>query len=190
MQGHIHAPAFIALSVSEPLQRVEVFLILSVLGPVNHLGFIGDVGHPLLGEGCPDNIPSQILHGLFVAGLNSGAAMNIEAGMTPRHDELDHFMCDFAFPQEHLEDLVLKELLQSLRVECRGYLEVLCAPPRCACVADGSNRVTTTPTIFTLFINLPLAPCCGTMEDRHSHPNPHTYWPPRLLSYPQETERK
>jgi hypothetical protein len=79
----------------EPLQRIKGLLALPVLGPVDHLGLFRDVGHPLLGEGSPDNIPSQILHGLFVARLNSGAAMNIEAGMTPRHDELDHFIRDF-----------------------------------------------------------------------------------------------
>jgi len=76
----------------QPLQRIKGLLGLPLLGPVDHLGFFRDVIHPLLGEGCPDNIPSWILHGLFVAGLNSGTAMNIEAGVPPRSDELDHFL--------------------------------------------------------------------------------------------------
>ena len=53
---------------------------------------------------------------VFVAGLNPGAAMDIELGMTPRHDELDHFLCDLPFPQKHPQDFVLKDLSQGLRV--------------------------------------------------------------------------
>jgi hypothetical protein len=49
--------------------------------------------------------------------------MDVEAGMTPRHDELDHFLFDFPFPQEHPQHFVLKELFQGLRVQCWGYLE-------------------------------------------------------------------
>lgn len=49
--------------------------------------------------------------------------MDIEPGMTPRQGKVDHFFGDLAFPQEHLEDRVLKELFQGLRVQCGGYLE-------------------------------------------------------------------
>jgi hypothetical protein len=29
-------------------------------------------------------------------------------GVPPRHDELDHFLCDLPFPQEHPQHFVLK----------------------------------------------------------------------------------
>jgi len=37
---------------------------------------------------------------VLVIGLNPGTAMDVEAGMMPRHDELDHFLCDRPFPQK------------------------------------------------------------------------------------------
>jgi hypothetical protein len=49
--------------------------------------------------------------------------MDVEAGMTPRHDELDHFLCDLPFPQEHAQHFVLKDLFQGLRPQCPGHLE-------------------------------------------------------------------
>jgi hypothetical protein len=41
----------------------------------------------------------------------------------PGQDELDDLFRDFSLPQEHLQDLVLKNLFQRPRVQCRGYLE-------------------------------------------------------------------
>jgi hypothetical protein len=39
--------------------------------------------------------------------------MDIEARMPPqRQDEMDNLFADLAFPQKHLEHLLLKELLQ------------------------------------------------------------------------------
>jgi hypothetical protein len=49
--------------------------------------------------------------------------MDVEAGMTPRHDELGHFLCDLPFPQEHAQHFVLKDLFQGLRLQCLGHLE-------------------------------------------------------------------
>jgi hypothetical protein len=49
--------------------------------------------------------------------------MDIEAGLPPRQDQLDYFLSDFPFSQEHLEDRVLEDIFQMPRVPCRGYLE-------------------------------------------------------------------
>jgi len=49
--------------------------------------------------------------------------MDIEAGVPPRHDELDHFFHDLAFPQKHPQDFVLKDLFHGLRVQWRRYPE-------------------------------------------------------------------
>jgi hypothetical protein len=43
--------------------------------------------------------------------------------MSPRHDEFAHFFRDLPFLQEHLEDIVLEELFQGLRVQRPGRLE-------------------------------------------------------------------
>ena len=53
----------------KPFQRIKRLLTPAIFGPVNHIGFFRDVGHPLLGKRCPDNISGDVLHGLIVAGL-------------------------------------------------------------------------------------------------------------------------
>jgi hypothetical protein len=49
--------------------------------------------------------------------------MDVEAGMTPRHDEIDNLLRDLPFPQKDPEHFVLKDLFQGLRVQRRGQLE-------------------------------------------------------------------
>jgi hypothetical protein len=49
--------------------------------------------------------------------------MDVEAGMTPRHDELDNHLRDLPFPQKDPQHFVLKDLFQGLRVQRRGHLE-------------------------------------------------------------------
>ena len=49
--------------------------------------------------------------------------MDVKAGMPPRHDELEHFLCDLPFPQKHPQDFVLKDLFQGPRVQWRRHLE-------------------------------------------------------------------
>jgi hypothetical protein len=79
----------------KPLQRVKGLLALPVLGSINHLGFIREASHSFLGKGGPDDISGEVLHRFIVARSNPGAAMDIEAGVRPGQDELDHFLCDF-----------------------------------------------------------------------------------------------
>ena len=43
--------------------------------------------------------------------------------MPPREDEIDHLFGDLAFPPEHAQDLVLKELFKVVRVTWRNDLE-------------------------------------------------------------------
>jgi len=83
---HLFSLALLGTHSCQKHQRIKGLLALPVLGPVDHPGFFRDVIHPLLGKGCPENMLSQILHGLFLACLNSQAAMNIEAGVPPRSD--------------------------------------------------------------------------------------------------------
>jgi hypothetical protein len=67
----------------KPFQIVKGSSIVPVLGPVHPLGFIGEAGHSLLGERCPDDVADDVFHGLFVAGLNPAAATDVESGMPP-----------------------------------------------------------------------------------------------------------
>ena len=48
--------------------------------------------------------------------------MDVEAGMSPRHDELDNLLRDLPFPQKNAEHLVLKDLFQGLRIQCPSHL--------------------------------------------------------------------
>jgi len=51
---------------------------------VNGFGYIRETGHSLVGKGGLDDVSGRVLQGLLVAGLNPGAAVEIEVGMPPR----------------------------------------------------------------------------------------------------------
>jgi len=55
-----------------------------------------------VGKGGLDDVSGRVLQGLLVAGLNPGAAVEIEVGMPPRQDELDSLFADLSFPREHV----------------------------------------------------------------------------------------
>ena len=59
----------------------------------------------------------QVLYGLLLSGLNSGAAIDIEPGMAPAHEHLDEIFRDLSFVEKHLEDFVPKDLFQIFWVE-------------------------------------------------------------------------
>ena len=54
----------------QPLQCLkDLFLFVVSRSPSRTgLGFVGQVGHPLLGEGSPDDIASQVLLGHLILG--------------------------------------------------------------------------------------------------------------------------
>lgn len=54
-----------------------------------------------------DDITGEVLHRLIVLGLDHAAAVNDEAEMQERHNELDNLFVDLSFPQKHFDDLVL-----------------------------------------------------------------------------------
>jgi hypothetical protein len=139
----------------KPLQRIKGLLVFSIPRSVEHLGFIREVSHSLLRERRSNDVAGHILHRLLVTGLNPGAAMGIETGMSPRHDELDNLLRDLPFPQKDPQHFVLKDLFQGLRVQRRGHLEryKLCA----LCVSITGLSCHTIPeadgAIFHLFFH-------------------------------------
>jgi len=74
-----------------------------------------------------DHLPGRISISIawLMAGGPPGTCLRAarRQGMTPRHDELDHFLCDLPFPQEHVQHFVLKDLFQGLCVQSMGHLE-------------------------------------------------------------------
>ena len=88
------------------LQGIKGFQVLPVFKYVYDLGFKREVGHSFLRERGPDDVSGDVLHGLLISGLNPGAAMDVESGMPPRQDELDHLR-DLTFSQEHPKDFML-----------------------------------------------------------------------------------
>jgi hypothetical protein len=51
-------------------------------------------GRALPGKGGPDDVAIQVLHDILIARLNPRAAKDVEARVSPRHDEIDHFLRD------------------------------------------------------------------------------------------------
>jgi len=47
-----------------------------------------------LGKGGADDVPGQILHGVFIARLNSGPAEDVETRMPPVHEHINHIFGD------------------------------------------------------------------------------------------------
>ena len=52
----------------KPIEGIKDLFHLSVFGLVEDSGFLGKIGHPLLGEGGPDNISGQIFCGILLSG--------------------------------------------------------------------------------------------------------------------------
>ena len=61
----------------------EDLAYLFVLGCIDDLPFLIQVGHTLLGEGGTDDISGQVFHGRFIVGRNAVAAEDVEPEKTP-----------------------------------------------------------------------------------------------------------
>lgn len=97
---------------ARPFQGREDFLCPPVLGRVDDLPLLIQVGHPLLGEGGPDDAAGQVLHSHFIAGGDAVAAEDVEAGMPPFREHGNHFLGDLSLVEEHLEHCMSEDGLQ------------------------------------------------------------------------------
>ena len=102
-----------------PFKGIKGFLVFRVPGLVSNFRFFGDVCHSLLGERGADDVSGQVLHGIFISGLDPRATENIESCVTPFIQQRDHILCDLALYQKYLEHLVSEYLLQSFGVNGR-----------------------------------------------------------------------
>lgn len=103
-----------------PFQGREGFLCPPVLGRVDDLPLLIQVGHPLLGEGGPDDVADQILHSRFIVGEDAVAAEDVEAGMPPFREYGNHFLGDLSLGEEHLEHFMSEDGLQLVQFKGRG----------------------------------------------------------------------
>jgi hypothetical protein len=69
-----------------PLQRVKGLPALSVLTSIYHLGFGRGLGHSVLRERDPNDVPGEVYHGLLITRLNPANAMEVETVMC--HDTM------------------------------------------------------------------------------------------------------
>ena len=79
--------------------------------------------HPLLGEGRPDDVASQVLHGRIVVRGYPVAAEDMEAGMPPCGEHVDHLCRDLPLGKEHPEHLVPEDALQLFQFQRRRDAE-------------------------------------------------------------------
>lgn len=102
----------------QPLQGLEHPCGLSVLGPIDHRSCFRNIGHPLLRERSPDDVPGQILHGHFLPGKDPRSAVDVEPGMAPSIQQRDHVLGDLAFFQKHRKHMVPEQAFQSPDIDC------------------------------------------------------------------------
>jgi len=95
----------------------------AVLGCINDHPLLIQVPHPLLGEGRPDDIAGQVFHGRIVIRRNPVSAEDIEAGMPPCGEHVDHLCGDLSPVQEHLQNLVPENDFQLFQIQRRGDAE-------------------------------------------------------------------
>jgi hypothetical protein len=70
-----------------------------------------------LGEGRPDNVAGQVLHGRIIVGRDAVAAEDVEAGMPPRREHGNHLLRESSSVQEHPEHLVPENGLQLFQLQ-------------------------------------------------------------------------
>jgi len=73
---------------------------------VYHLGLLLDIRHALVGERSSDNMPDQVVHGLFFPRVDSWATTNVKTRMAPSHEHMDQVLGDFSVEKQDLQDLV------------------------------------------------------------------------------------
>jgi hypothetical protein len=56
--------------------------------------FISEILHPLLGKGCPDDVPRQVLHRFLFFRLDTVPAEDMKSGMPPCVSENTHRQLD------------------------------------------------------------------------------------------------
>jgi len=104
----------------KPFRSGEEFRIFAVLRRIGHRRLLIQVRHPFLGEGCPDDVAGEILHGRFILGGDAGAAEDVESGMPPCGEHGDHLLRDLSFGEQHLEQLVPEDGFQFFQFQGRG----------------------------------------------------------------------
>ena len=75
--------------VSQPLQRIKGFDLLSVFGLIQNFALIPQVDHPFLWKGCPDDISGKILHSFLICRVYPFTAKDIEPWMSPWQEQAD-----------------------------------------------------------------------------------------------------
>ena len=107
----------------QPFEGGKDFGRLAVLGRIDDLPLLIQVLHPLLGEGRPDDIAGQVFHGRIVIRRNPVSAEDVEAGMPPCGEHVDHLCGDLSPGKEHFEHLVPEDALQLFQFKRRGDAE-------------------------------------------------------------------
>jgi len=115
--------------VAGPIKRLKGFGCAAILGSVNYLSLsiqcflCRQVSHTLGRETSPDNIARQILKPLVVIGPDGGPAIDIKAAVALAEHIFNDRIVYFALGFEHLEHLILKQILQIFGIRLTAFGE-------------------------------------------------------------------
>ena len=71
-------------------EGIKDLLLFALLGFIDRLGLLGKLDHPPIGEGSPEDIPTQVFHGRLIFRPNAVAVEDLESRMTPVGEHGDH----------------------------------------------------------------------------------------------------
>ena len=76
----------------EPFRCVKDLSEFAAFCRIDDGSLVGEILHPFLGEGCPDDVPSQILNRVVFLRLDTVPAEDMESGMPPCGEHGDNFL--------------------------------------------------------------------------------------------------
>lgn len=117
-------PGDMADDHGQPVEGAEAFGRVAILGAIDDRAALFMVRHPLVRELATNDVMGKTLQHLPVIRRYRLADMDVEAAVTPRHEQVDVPLCDGPLLQQHLQDLMPKELFQGMGVVVRGDAEV------------------------------------------------------------------